>query len=96
MIEEVKSKYQEKLEEQKAKVDEALAANEGLRNEIVTLKEENEELIANHERIVGQLHSDMRIIKEEWERKCQEIALNLQKEIVFYLYIKQSIIYKIG
>ena len=55
--------------------------------EVANLKELlNENKIMSENKIV-QLQNDMRVVKEEWEKKCYELEHGFQREIVLFLHI---------
>ena len=90
MIEEVKQKYKAKIEELKRKLEETTSANESLKNEVYSLSSEIEASRLNSENLVAQFQSDLKLVKNEWHKKCQEIELRAQKELVKriqYLYL---------
>ena len=41
----------------------------------------------NYDKTVANMQTDMKIIKNEWDKKCQEIDLNSQRQnVIFNLY----------
>jgi hypothetical protein len=92
MIEEVKKKYKEKMDDLKKQITDLQELNDSLSNDLTNMKYQLDENKANHEKIVSQLHNDMKVIKTEWEKKCQEIDLNAQRNIVFSVFLQNKII----
>lgn len=82
MIEEVKQKYKVKTEELKRRLEEATSTNESLKNEIFNLSSELKTTRLNSEKLVVQFQSDLKLVKNEWYKKCQEIEIKSQKELV--------------
>ncbi len=87
MVEEVKKKYKEKMTDLKKQITDLQELNDSLSNDLTNMKYQIDENRANHDKIVSQLQNDMKVIKNEWEKKCQEIDLNAQRNIVFELII---------
>ena len=82
MVDDVREKYLKIVEDQKNKIEELTQTNDNLNNEVSSLRNELDENKINSDNIIAQLQHDMRIIKEEWERRCQDIESNYQTELV--------------
>ncbi len=82
IIEEMKEKFRGKIEEQMAQIKELATINETLAKEGAELREELDENKLNCEKIIALMKNDMRVIKNEWEKRCQEIELGSEKTIV--------------
>lgn len=82
MIEEMKEKFRIKLEEQMTQIKELTIMNEDLVKEGVVLREELEESKLNCEKIIALMKNDMRVIKNEWEKRCQEVELASERAVV--------------
>jgi regulator of replication initiation timing len=85
LIEQVKTKYKNKSGEYKRKIQELIEANESLAHENNSNKQNLIESKAKHEKIISQMQNDMKMIKSEWEKKCQEIDLNSQRVLVEHI-----------
>lgn len=81
----LKAKHKTKKELFKAKIEEFKQNNDALTAEITSLKHLMEERKTTYENTVASLQNDMKIIKTEWEKKCQETELNSQRAIVKHL-----------
>jgi len=82
MVEEIKQQYKQKLDDQKKRLDDVTQLNESLTTELTSLKELFNETKSSSENRIAQLQNDMRVVKEEWEKKCQELEYTFQKETV--------------
>ena len=82
MMEEMKGKYKVKIEEQMAQIMDLQALNENLTKDVVALKEELEESKMNCEKIIALMKNDMRVIKNEWEKRCSEVEHNAELAMV--------------
>jgi predicted nucleic acid-binding Zn-ribbon protein len=85
MVDEVKRKYKDKIADLKKQIADLTEANDSLNSEVGNWKYQLEDSKNNHERIVAQLQNDMKVIKNEWDKKCQEIDLSSQRTIVFFI-----------
>ena len=82
MIEEMKVKYKRRIEEQNNKIEEINILNEKSRKEIAVLQKESSESRSKYDAAVVQHKNDLKYVKDEWERKCQNFALQSQNELV--------------
>ncbi len=82
MVDEVKRKYKDKIAELKKQMAELTEVNESLNAEVNNWKYQLDDAKNTHERVVSQLQNDMKVIKNEWDKKCQEIDLSSQRTIV--------------
>lgn len=88
MMEEMKGKYKVKIEEQMAQIMDLQTLNENLTKDVAVLKEELEESKMNCEKIIALMKNDMRVIKNEWEKRCQEVEHNAEITMVSLLKIE--------
>ena len=84
MMEEMKGKYKVKIEEQMTQIMDLQSLNENLIKDVNMLKEELEESKMNCEKIIALMKNDMRVIKNEWEKRCQELELTSERNMVFF------------
>jgi len=82
MIEEMKEKFRLRIEEQMTQIKELTIVNEDLVREGTLLREELDESKLNCEKIIALMKNDMRVIKNEWEKRCQEIELASERTVV--------------
>ena len=82
MMEEMKGKYKVKIEEQMTQIMDLQSLNENLIKDVNMLKEELEESKMNCEKIIALMKNDMRVIKNEWEKRCQELELTSERNMV--------------
>ncbi len=82
MIEEVRQHYKQRMEEQRRRMEEINSQNESLSTEMVNIQASFVENSSVKENRIVQLQNDMRVVKEEWEKRCHEIEHGLQQEIV--------------
>lgn len=87
MMEEMKIKFKIKAEEQMTQIMDLTVVNENLVKELASLKEELDESKLNCEKIIALMKNDMRVIKNEWEKRCQEVELSSERTIVSILFI---------
>jgi len=84
MIEEMKEKFRVKIEEQMTQIRDLTLTNEDLVKEGTTLREELTESKLNCEKIIALMKNDMRVIKNEWEKRCQEVELASERTVVTF------------
>ena len=78
----MKKKYKAKKALNQKKIEELAEENQKLRHENEILKVELNESKTMNDRMTSQMESNMKMIKSEWEKKCQEIELSSQKAMV--------------
>lgn len=81
-MKELKEKYKLKIKGLKEKLNELKVSNEAFVTENQTLKHTLEERNLQYEGIISNMQNDMIVIKNEWEKKCQEIELTSQRSFV--------------
>lgn len=81
-MKELKEKYKLKIKGMKEKLNELKVSNEAFVTENQTLKHTLEERNLQYEGIISNMQNDMIVIKNEWEKKCQEIELTSQRSFV--------------
>lgn len=75
-------RYKGKTLKHKQKIEELEAINHDLGQEVATLRGELNESKAANEKLSSQVENNIKMIKNEWEKKCHEIELGSQKAIV--------------
>lgn len=78
----MKRKYKAKKALNQKKIEELAEENQKLRHDNEILKVEINESKTMNDRMISQMESNMKMIKSEWEKKCQEIELSSQKAMV--------------
>ena len=91
MVERIKEQYQAKIEEQNAQMIEFSLVNEGVLRENAELKAALEESKLNLDKVIALMKNDMRVIKNEWEKRCQEVELTAEKNMVLYRNVSYSL-----
>ena len=81
-IDDLRAKYKSKMAELKDRNDQLSQDNDSLLNEVQSLRYQMDDNKMVHEKTVSQLQNDMKVIKNEWEKKCQEIDLSSQRNMV--------------
>jgi cell division protein FtsB len=82
IIKELKAKYKGKVEVLRKKSAELKNANDVLSQENSSLKQNINGLTEKNQDLVEEMQSNLRFIRSEWEKKCEEVALDYQKTIV--------------
>ena len=75
----------------KKKIDDIKVLNENLIGENTNLKHQLEEIKLSYDKTVASMQNDMKIIKNEWDKKCQEIDLNSQRQMVIITKFKLNL-----
>jgi len=83
-LEGVQQKYNSKKAKYKKQIDELESENQVFSRELRHLKTELNETKTLNEKLTNEMENHIKSIKNEWEKKCQEIELGSQKAMVIF------------
>ena len=84
-LEGVQQKYNSKKAKYKKQIDELESENQVFSRELRHLKTELNETKTLNEKLTNEMENHIKSIKNEWEKKCQEIELGSQKAMVIFI-----------
>ena len=86
-IDNIQNKYLSKKGKYKKRINELEAFNQDLVRKVEHLKAELNESKNSYMNLSLETEENMKMIKIEWEKKCQEIELSSQRAMVIFIFI---------
>jgi len=87
-IDSIQNKYNSKKGKYKKRVTELENLNQDLSRKLDHLRVELNESKSRYVNLSLEMEENIKMIKTEWERKCQEIEFSSQRAMVFYNFFQ--------